>query len=172
MPYTTRQCMVPAIAMSLWLLTSPQAGADADLQIADGLVVGIEYTLTLDDQSVADTNVGGEPLSYIHGRHQILPSLESGLVGMHVGQTKTIKVKAADAYGVYNQTAIVSVDKNQIPPDAKVGSILSTTDGKPTRVLELTDDTATLDFNHPLAGQDLTFDVTILGVERQKPSVR
>ena len=145
MQHTTQKSIVATIAMCLALLPSTQTLADADLKIADGLVVAIEYTLTLSDKSVADTNLDGEPLSYVHGQHKILPSLESGLAGMHVGQTKTINISAADAYGVYNDKAIVAVDKNQIPPDAKVGSILTTNEGQPVRVLKLTEDKVMVD---------------------------
>ncbi len=164
--------IVAALALCLVQLPTTMAHADSDLKITDGLVVAIEYTLTLNDKSVADTNVGGEPLSYVHGKHEILPSLETRLVGLHVGQSKIIEISAADAYGVYNDTAIVMVEKNQIPPDAKVGSILTTQEGQPVRVLDLTGDNAKLDFNHPLAGQDLTFNVKILGVDPPKPTLR
>ncbi len=167
MHHITQKAIVAVLPMCLvLLLLSTQALSGADLKITDGHVVTIEYTLTLSDNSVADTNVGGEPLSYVHGQHQILPHLESELAGMHVGQTKIVKVKAADAYGVYSDKAIVSIGKDQIPPDAKVGSILTSNEGHPARILELNEDKAMLDFNHPLAGQDLIFDVKILGVVR------
>ena len=89
---------------------------------------------------------------------------------MQVGQTKTITLNAADAYGVYNDKAVVPVDKKKVPPEAKAGSVLTTSDGQLVRILALTEDKAIIDFNHPLAGQGLTFNMKILGVERsEKP---
>ncbi len=172
MPGEIQKKFLTAFIILCSLPVIPYAFADTNLKVDDELVIAIEYTLILADGSVADTNVGGEPLAYLHGRHEILPALEVALTGMQAEQRKTVKIKAADAYGVYNQTAIMEIPRDQIPKNAKAGSILSTMEGQPARVLELTEKIAKIDFNHPLAGQDLTFDVKIISVTPKQPSVR
>src|SRR5215813_11257713 len=67
--------------------------------VAEGKLVSLEYTLTLDDQSVVESNVGAKPLTYTHGSHQLIPGLEKALEGMTVGATKQVTVTPADGYG-------------------------------------------------------------------------
>lgn len=150
----------------LWTLS---AQAESGLQIAEGLKVTIEYTLTLPDKTVADSNVGQAPFFYIQGAHEIVPGLEKALVGMKVGQQKRVEVPALEGYGPYNHKAKQPVDKSKVPPDVKIGNILRSADGRMVKVVEVTDKTVTLDLNHPLAGKDLVFDVKILKVEKPEP---
>lgn len=143
--------------------------AENSLPVADGLKVTIEYTLKLSDNSVADSNVGQAPFSYIQGAHEIVPGLENALVGMKAGQQKRIDVPAMEGYGAYNPKARQSVEKNKVPSDVKAGSILRSSDGRMVKVLEVTDKTVVLDLNHPLAGKNLVFEVKILNVEKPEP---
>src|SRR5690606_29155538 len=78
------------------------AFAQNDLAIADGMKVSLEYILTLPDKSVADSNVGQEPITFVQGAHEIVPGLEKALEGMKAGQKRRIDVSAQDAYGAYN----------------------------------------------------------------------
>lgn len=151
------------------LFAAPQARAESGLAVADGLKVSIEYTLTLPDKSVAESNVGEAPFSYIQGAQQVVPGLEKGLAGLKAGQTKRVNVPAEQGYGVYDDKRRIKVPRNKIPSEAKVGSMLMDRSGRPVKVLELTNDSATLDLNHPLAGKALTFDVKILNVEKVEP---
>ncbi|MEW6542118.1 MAG: peptidylprolyl isomerase [Nitrospirota bacterium] len=153
------------------LVAAPLARAESTLAVADGLKVTIEYTLTLPDKTVADSNVGQAPFSYIQGAKQIVPGLEKGLAGLKAGQQKRVEVPAEQGYGAYDEKRKIKVPRNKIPPDVKVGSMLQDQTGRPVTVLELSTDSATLDLNHPLAGKALTFDVKILNVEKaQQPS--
>jgi len=148
----------------LWTLS---AQAENGLPIADGLKVTIEYTLTLPDKTVADSNVGQEPFAYLQGSHEIVPGLEKALVGMKAGQQKRVDVTALEGYGAYNPKARETVDKSKVPPDVKAGNVLRSADGRVmVKVLEVTDKTVVVDHNHPLAGKNLVFDVKILKVEK------
>jgi FKBP-type peptidyl-prolyl cis-trans isomerase SlyD len=142
------------------------AYAQGDLAIADGVKVSLEYILTLPDKSVADSNVGQEPIIFVQGAHEIVPGLEKALDGMKAGQKRRIEVAAQDAYGPYNNKLRQSVDKEKLPKDVKVGDILQASDNRLVKVLEVNDKKVLIDLNHPLAGKTLTFDVNILKVEK------
>ena len=142
--------------------------------IAAGSKVSIEYTLTLEDEGVVDSNVGEEPLSYIHGKNHIVPGLERELEGLKAGDTREIEVSPQDGYGPLNDKAFVEVPKEEIPEEArKVGATLQAEN--PTGemvypvVKEIKDETLILDFNHPLAGKTLMFDVKVLDVQKGTP---
>ncbi len=135
--------------------------------IEAGKTVAFEYTLRLDDGSVVQSNKDAEPLTYVHGESQLLPALERELEGLDVNDRKEIKLAAADAYGEVRDEAFREVPTDQIPESARrVGAQLSAQgyDG-PIRVHEVRDETIVLDFNHPLAGQDLTFDIRVVSIE-------
>ena len=139
------------------------------MTVSNGKQVSLEYTMKLDDQSVVDTNVGQEPLKVTQGKHQVIPGLEKALEGMAPGEKKQVTVTPTDAYGSVDPKAFQEVDKNMVPADArKVGAQLegTTTDGRKVfpRISEVKHETIVLDFNHPLAGKTLHFDVKILDV--------
>lgn len=138
--------------------------------IENGKKVSIEYTLTLDDGTVAGTNVGEDPLTYEHGGGQILPALERELEGLEVDAHKEVHLSAEDGYGPVDPDAFRSVDPDMIPEEARqVGAFLTAHDDagnqQDVRVHEIHDDRVVLDFNHPLAGEALSFDIKILGIE-------
>ena len=138
--------------------------------VSSGKKVSIEYTLTLDDKSVADTNVGSEPLSYVQGSHNIIPGLENALEGLKIGDSKQVTVEPEDGYGPVDQKAIMEVSREQVPQDAlKVGAQLQgqNPDGQVVHALvkEIKEQTVVLDFNHPLAGKTLHFDVKIVDIQ-------
>jgi FKBP-type peptidyl-prolyl cis-trans isomerase 2 len=145
--------------------TLPAAAAESKKTIADGLQVSIEYTLSAKGEGVIDSNVGKDPLKYIQGKQQIVPSLENALVGLSVGDTKKVDIVAKDAFGDYDDTRRITVEKSQLPADAKAGQMLMTGEGVPVKVLEIKDDKAVIDVNHPLAGKDISFDVKILAID-------
>ncbi len=140
------------------------------MTVSGGKKVSFEYTLTLEDKTVVDTNVGAEPLTYIHGSHQIVRGLEKGLEGMKVGENKQVVVKSEEGYGVVNKEAFVEIRKKQIPQEAlKVGAQLQgrNPQGKAVsaQVAEIKEETVVLNFNHPLAGKTLHFDVKVVGIQ-------
>jgi FKBP-type peptidyl-prolyl cis-trans isomerase 2 len=137
--------------------------------IAAGRTVSMEYTLTLDDGTTLDTNVGGEPLVFEHGSQQIIPGLEKQLEGLSAGESRTVVVVPEEAYGPVDPEAFQEVELEQIPGDARaVGTILVADDGsgnqRQVRVAEVRHESVLIDFNHPLAGKTLNFAVKILEV--------
>ncbi len=154
-----------AVAVVLGILGPMSSWAAAELTVAEGMVVSLEYTLTLPDRTSVESNVGQQPLVFTQGSGHLVPGLEKALLGMKAGQTKHIEVPAELGYGVYNADNQIKVPKNKVPPTVKVGDVLTRpSDRKPLKVLEITADTVIMDANHPLAGKDLIFDIKILKV--------
>jgi FKBP-type peptidyl-prolyl cis-trans isomerase 2 len=143
--------------------------AESDLTVSEGLKVTVEYTLTLSDHNVVDSNVGQDPFTFTQGAHEIVPGLEKSLLGMKPGEKKRIEVSAAEGYGPYDKKARTTVDLARLPQNLKVGNVLKGSDERLVKVLEVNEKSAVLDLNHPLAGKNLTFDVTILKVEKPGP---
>jgi len=165
---------VLAALLAMTLIPTASQAADTKQTVTEGKNVSLEYTLTLDDKSVVESNVGKQPLTYTHGTRQIVPGLEKALEGLAVGDTKEVTVAPADGYGEKDPEALQEVQKQLIPPDALVvGSRLQgkAPDGHMVypQVAEIKDDTVVLDFNHPLAGKTLHFDVKILDIKQEPP---
>lgn len=142
------------------------AYAEKPLQVGDGMKVTLEYTLTLPDKTVADSTAGQTPFSYTQGNHEIIPGLEKALTGLKPGDKKRITAPAAEAYGLYDEKKKLTVPKDRVPPEVKVGTRLRDQNGQEAKVVELKGDSVVVDVNYPLAGKDLTFDVNILKVEK------
>jgi len=166
-PGATRALACLGIAIAL---ASPAFAAEVPKAIADGTLVTLEYTLTVAGEGIVDTNVGKEPLKYTHGEEEIVPGLEKALTGLKPGETKHVELAAKDAYGAYDDTRRITVEKSQLPAEAKAGQILMTADGVPVKLLEVTDEKAVIDVNHPLAGKDLSFDVKVVAIEAAPPA--
>lgn len=133
--------------------------------IKEGSKAKFDYTLTVDGK-VADTSAGRGPLEYTHGAGMIIPGLEKELLGMKVGDKKTVTVKPEEGYGLVLQEAIKRVPKEAISNanELKVGDMVGASNGGHTFravVKEIGEKEITLDFNHPLAGKKLVFDVEI-----------
>ena len=143
------------------------------MAINEGQIVSIEYQVK-DGDKVIDSNVGQEPLVFMYGKGQIIPGLEAGIKDMNVGEKADILVKAADAYGEYNPEATQEVPKEQFAGiDLQEGMTLygQGADGQTVQVTvkEIKDDSVVVDFNHPLAGKDLMFTVTLNNVREATP---
>ena len=143
------------------------------MAINEGQIVSIEYQVK-DGDKVIDSNVGQEPLVFMYGKGQIIPGLEAGIKDMNVGEKADVLVKAADAYGEYNPEATQDVPKEQFAGiDLQEGMTLyGQGEGGQTvqvTVKEIKDDSVVVDFNHPLAGKDLMFTVTLNNVREATP---
>lgn len=134
--------------------------------IEPGKLVSFTYTLSVDGE-VMESNSGQEPLQYIQGGNQILPALEAELLGLAVNDTKVVNLAAANAYGDPDPSRVQEVPLEQIPESARVVGMLLQAEGipGPIRVVEVKEEVVVLDANHPLAGKDLSFDVTITAIE-------
>jgi FKBP-type peptidyl-prolyl cis-trans isomerase SlyD len=133
-----------------------------------GKVISLEYTLKLEDGQVVDTNVGADPLTYTHGANQIIRGVEAAVEGMEVGQAKQAVIAPSDGYGDPDPNAVQEVPKAKLPQGIEVGTQLHGKDstGREIRpiVSAIKDETVLLDFNHPLAGKTLYFDLKVVNI--------
>lgn len=139
------------------------------MQISEQKVALIHYTLTNDAGEVLDKSEVNEPLVYLHGAGNIIPGLESALAGKQAGDTLNVVVAAAEAYGERHDGLVQEVPRDafQGVEDIQAGMrFQAQTDNGPVSVVvsSVTEQTVTVDGNHPLAGQQLTFDVEVVAV--------
>ena len=139
--------------------------------IEEGSIVKVHYTGTLNDGTVFDSSEGKDPLEFTVGENQVIPGFEKQLKGMSVGDKKTLKILTKDAYGKRDEKKVGDYLKENIPEEMKieVGNkvFLQSPDGGIifATILEIKEEVVSLDLNHPLAGEDLTFDVEIIEVQ-------
>lgn len=137
--------------------------------VRDGQIAKVHYKGTLDNGSVFDSTEGGEPLTFEVGSGQVIPGFEHAVREMQVGETRTVRVGCRDAFGEPKEEMVVSIPKAGFPKsiDPREGMMLQmqTQEGTvPAEIVGISDEVVTLDANHPLAGEDLTFEVTLLEV--------
>jgi FKBP-type peptidyl-prolyl cis-trans isomerase SlpA len=138
--------------------------------IAYGSKVRMHYTIALEDGMVADTTQGDEPFEFIMGAGDLEEGLELALIGLQPGDKQTVKLTPDQAFGYHVATAIHDVPRDDFPADMplKPGLIVSFVtpggDELPGTVKEVSEDMVTVDFNHPLAGHEITYSVEILDV--------
>ncbi|OGS34155.1 MAG: hypothetical protein A2293_04955 [Elusimicrobia bacterium RIFOXYB2_FULL_49_7] len=138
--------------------------------MAEGRKVKFDYTLTV-EKEVVETSQGKEPLEYNPGRGELIPGLEKEMLGMKAGDGKKVVVKPEEGYGLERQDAFRDFDRSKFPADLdpKVGMVLEMKDEKgdafPAVVSEVGEKSVKLNFNHPLAGKELEFDVKVVAVE-------
>lgn len=138
--------------------------------VAQDKVVVIHYTLTNDVGKVLDSSAGGDPLAYIQGQGNIIPGLEKALDGKQVGDKLNVKIEAAEAYGVRDPALVQSVPRRAFGSVSKIEAGMqfhaqgSSGETRVVTVTHVQGDMVTVDGNHPLAGQALTFDVEIAEV--------
>lgn len=132
--------------------------------------VSVHYTGRLDDGTEFDSSRDRSPLEFTIGEGQVIPGFEEAVVGMDVDDSKTISIPAAEAYGGYHQEMVFSIERTELPPglDPEVGQRLQK--GEPdgsnmvVTVVEISQESVTMDANHPLAGKDLTFDIQLTAI--------
>jgi FKBP-type peptidyl-prolyl cis-trans isomerase SlyD len=138
--------------------------------IAKDMVVSLHYTLKDSEGEILDSSEGAEPLSYIHGYNQIVPGLETALVGKSSGASFQVVVAPAEGYGEREEEMFLSVPKSEwdLPSTVGAGDIveLSSPEGDviPAIVVAIGDEVVQLDANHPLAGLELHFSVQVMDV--------
>ena len=139
-------------------------------QAQDGDTVKVHYTGKLDDGTVFDSSVDGDPLEFTLGDDQLIPGFESAVIGMNAAESKTVKIAAAEAYGPHQEEMVLVVERAEFPDDIdpKVGEQLrmEDSDGQELEVTitDASEETVTLDGNHPLAGKDLTFEIQLIEI--------
>jgi FKBP-type peptidyl-prolyl cis-trans isomerase 2 len=137
-------------------------------KVKDGDTVKVHYTGTLKNGEVFDSSKDKEPLEFTLGEGQLIPGFEKAVVGMAVGDSATIDIPSDEAYGEEREDLIINVPKDQLPEDItpQVGMQLQVNQGNgqpiPVRIKEVGETELTLDANHPLAGQDLNFEIELV----------
>ncbi len=137
--------------------------------IADGKIVSIEYTLTLESGEILESSTAREPLTYTHGAGELMPGLEEILTGMLEGEERNGILPPEKGYGPHKPEAFIEIPRDHLPPEAwNEGAQLQAAGPKDEQiegvVSELKENSAIVDFNHPLAGKNLGFTVKILSV--------
>ena len=145
------------------------------VQAKHGDTVAVNYTGALNDGTVFETSDGSEPLRFRIGGNELIPpvplrAIEQAVIGMEVGESRTVRVPAHEAYGPLREEMVVVVDQKRFPEDfaPQLGMELDVHQaaGKvyPVIVTDITDSGVTLDANHPLAGKDLVFDIVLIEI--------
>ena len=139
-------------------------------QAQSGDKVRIHYTGTLDDGTVFDSSAGREPLEFTIGTRQVIPGFEEAVLGLEVGGKVRTHIPSHKAYGPRDERMIMQIPREQIPADMQIAVDdrlqMQRRDGgaSPVTVREITDTHVVLDGNHPLAGQDLTFEIELVEI--------
>ncbi|MBZ0274960.1 MAG: peptidylprolyl isomerase [Anaerolineae bacterium] len=141
----------------------------APQNIQDKLVVSLAYVLTVDGEAVSQADAN-DPLEYLHGAENIVPGLETALTGKKVGDKFSVTIPPQDAYGDYDEDDLDEFDRTEIPgsENLEIGMMVEIEDEEGYievgMIKEITPDAVIVDFNAPLAGKTLRFDVQVLGI--------
>ena len=155
-------------------------------QAKNGDKVRVHYTGTLEDGSIFDSSEGasGEcsddscgcgsqddgPLEFVIGEGNLIPKFEAAVIGLEPGQKVRVRIASEDAYGPHVEEMVAVIERSEIPADInpeagqQMEVILQDGTAMPVMVIEVTETSVTLDANHPLAGRDLTFDITLVEI--------
>lgn len=142
----------------------------SEITVSKNQVVIIDYTLTDSDGGLLDTTAGRGPLAYLHGHNNLLQGLEDALEGKAIGDEVDVSLAAAQAYGLHNGQAPQSVPKRELPKNVQLqpgqAFIVQNAKGEPVRlwIKEVRGGRVTVDANHPLAGKDLRFQVSVRAI--------
>ena len=150
------------------------SGCNADqnaAQAKNGDIVEVHYTGTLENGTVFDTSVGREPLKFTLGAGQMIFGFEQAVLGMKIGESKNFTIPADEAYGPYDDDLLIVINREDLSPDLdpEVGQQLQMPGPSGgisvVTVTNVTDTTITVDANHPLAGEDLTFEIELMSIQ-------
>jgi FKBP-type peptidyl-prolyl cis-trans isomerase SlyD len=137
--------------------------------VQNDVVVSMEYTLLVDGEKI-DSSEGQDPLQFLAGYGNIISGLEREMMGMKVGDSKDVVIQPGDAYGEYDEDAFMNVPRDQFPKDMPLEEGLELTvrddsgQSRYARVDAIDGENVTLNFNHPLAGDELSFNVRVVGL--------
>ncbi len=139
-------------------------------QVQEGNTVKVHYTGKFVDGTQFDTSTERGPLEFTMGEGQVIPGFEQAISGMSPGETKTVTIAPDEAYGPHREEMVLEIERDQFPPnlDPEVGQQLELHQPNGSvigvRVTDVSDDNVTLDANHPLAGQELVFDIELVEI--------
>lgn len=140
------------------------------VQAKEGDTVKVHYTGKFKNGTAFDSSAGADPLEFKIGSGRLIPGFEEAVLGMSPGESKTVNIPAEKAYGRYREDRIINVDRKDLPPEVEpeIGMNLEvcSPNGQviPVQVTDIQGTTVTLDANHPLAEQDLIFDIQLVEI--------
>ena len=137
----------------------------SDRLASDGDTVAVHYRGTLDDGSEFDSSEGRDPLTFVVGSGQVIAGFDDAVRGLAEGESRTVRIEPEDAYGEYNEEAVIDFPADSAPEGLEVGDAVSFGNGGQGTVLEITDEFVKIDANHPLAGQALTFEIELVSID-------
>lgn len=136
-------------------------------QAKNGDTVKVHYTGKLNDGTVFDSSADGEPLEFIIGEGQLIQDFEEAVIGMNPGESKTVQIPSDNAYGPHREEMLIVIDRSKFPEglEPRIDQQLQVRhpNGQESvvKVVDISDTNVTLDANHPLAGEDLTFEIRL-----------
>ena len=130
----------------------------------NGDSVQVHYTGTLDNGEVFDSSQGREPLPFVVGSDQVIPGFDAAVIGLAVGESRKVRIEPAEAYGERRDDLVLEVPADQAPAGLSVGDQVQLQSGAVAVVEAVTPETVTIDANHPLAGQALTFEIELVAI--------
>ena len=130
-----------------------------------GDTVSVHYTGTLDDGSVFDSSEGRGPLKFELGIGQVIIGFDAAVIGLSIGEELTVRIEPADAYGEGDPAGIIDIPKTATTGDVSIGNIVTSDIGQTAEVIAVSDTTITIDRNHPLADEALTFAIELVQIE-------
>ena len=145
--------------------------ATTDVPVSEGTRVYLNFSISLEDGSEVDSNFGGEPVDFVIGDGSLLAGFERALFGMSAGQRQLFTVEPENAFGQPNDNNVQMLDRDQFDDDIdlEIGLVFSFADASggelPGMVISFDEEEVTIDFNHPLSGRTIMFDVLIHRVE-------
>lgn len=157
--------LVPGWVTVLILLFIAASPALAQRSVQNGDTIEIHYTGKLEDNSVFDKSEGKPPLKFTVGTKQVITGMDNAVIGMKVGDKKTISIPPKEAYGSHDEKKMIQVPKNKLPAGVKVGDELVNQHGQVVVVKTVSGENVTLDVNHFLAGKTLIFDIELVSIK-------
>ncbi len=146
-------------------------------QVKNGDTIKVHYHGKLDDGTTFDSSEGSTPLEFEVGGGMVIPGFDNGVMGMSVGEKKTIRIPTEEAYGPIQEDMLMEFPLDRFPEDMKpeLGMALNMSNGNgeqiPVIITEIGDEVVILDANHPLAGKDLTFDLELMEIKSKSPLI-
>ncbi|WXG41806.1 MAG: peptidylprolyl isomerase [Candidatus Freyarchaeum deiterrae] len=138
------------------------------MPVQKGNKVKVEYSVSLDDGTIFDSSEGKEPLEFEAGSGKVIKAVDQGVIGMKKGEEKEIRIEPKEAFGYRNPKFVMKIPKDKLPKESKEGVMIRfvTPEGEKLagQIIEMTDEEATVDFNHPLAGFALNFKIKIADI--------
>ncbi len=163
---------IKSILIILGILLIPvlilMAGCGGVTMAQKGDTVKVHYTGTLSDGTQFDSSIGKTPLEFTIGSGQVIAGFDDAVTGMKVGEKKTVTIPADEAYGPRDESLVREISRDQLPDNITpvVGMQLMTSNGMPVVITAVNESNVTIDFNHPMAGKDLTFELELVEITR------